>query len=301
MSRRVIFITLAVFILTGAILAMTVYDQGKPTDVTEQPEEPQEPAASEPSSPEVMTVGDFISKLVAGEYQKSMKGEEPTIRERTTVRILGRVEGFRVGGEHPYFRGEVDLKPYYCSRRVQCIFSGEAVAQLAELETEMDVVIEGKYGGMRCFQFSHDICRLIDCSLLSIEDPQAWTVPMSEEMTGDAMPAGYLVNVQSRFRRGDSICIFGSIYSVAIDWTYLEGMWGDVLVTLRLDLGTECRFEGEEVYKIMKLPEGQDVIIEGEYSHGSASRAFLSNCSLICPVGQQASPAKPDQAPGEIR
>jgi len=281
--RRVVIIGLILLVLIGVILTLTLSQQKEPADVTEQPEEPQEAAASEPSSPEVMTVGDFTSKLVVEEYQKSMKGEEPTIREGTTVRILGRVDDFRVGGQHPYFKGEVDLKPYYCSRRVQCIFSGEAVAQLVELETEMDVIIEGKYGGMGCFQFSRNICRLIDCSLLSIEEPQTWTTPMAEEMTGDAMHAGYLVNVQSRFRRGDSIRIFGSIYSVAIDWTYLEGMWGDVLVTLRLDLGTECRFEGEEVYKIMRLPEGQDVIIEGEYSHGSVSRAFLSNCSLMYP------------------
>ena len=282
MSRRVIFIGLAVFILAGAILALTLYQQGRPADVTE-PEELEEPAALEPSSLEVMTVGDFISKLVVEEYQKSMKGEESTIREGTTVRVLGRVEDFRAGGQYPYFRGEVDLKPYYCSRRVQCIFEGDAVAQLEELERGMDVIIEGKYGGMHCFQFSHDVCRLIDCSLLSIEEPQTWTIPMAEEMTGDAMHAGYLVNVQSGFRKGDPIRIFGSVDSVAIDWTYLEGMWGDVLVTLRPDFGTECRFEGEEVYKIMKLPEGQEVIIEGEYSHGSVSRAFLSNCSLIYP------------------
>jgi len=60
-------------------------------------------------------------------------------------------------------------------------------------------------------------------------------------------------------------------------------MWGEVLVTMRLDSGTECRFEGEEVRKIMKLPEGQEVVIEGGYSHESGSRAFLSDCSLIYP------------------
>ncbi len=52
---------------------------------------------------------------------------------------------------------------------------------------------------------------------------------------------------------------------------------------MRLDFGTECRFEAEEIYEIMKLPEGQEVIIEGVYSHGSVSRAFLSDCSLIYP------------------
>ncbi len=89
--------------------------------------------------------------------------------------------------------------------------------------------------------------------------------------------------MQSQFRKGDTVRIYGSVYSITIDWTYLEGMWGEVLVTMRLDFGTERRFEDDEIYEIMKLPEGQEVVIEGGYSHGSVSRAFLSDCSLIYP------------------
>ena len=84
-------------------------------------------------------------------------------------------------------------------------------------------------------------------------------------------------------QEGGPVYISGSVYSITIDWSYLEDMLREVLVTMRLDYGTECRFEGDEVRKIMKLPEGQEVIIEGVYSHGSVSRAFLSDCSLIYP------------------
>jgi len=284
-SRRVIFIGLVVCILAGVLIALAVHQQGTPADVAEpeEPEEAEEPTTSEPSTPEIMTVGDFISKLVVEEYEKSMEGKEPTIRQGTLVRVLGRVEGFRAGGEHPYFRGEVDLKPYYCSRRVQCIFRGEAVAQLQNLEQEMDVIIEGKYGGIDCFRLSHDICRLLDCSLISIESPRIWTVPTDEEIIGGTMRAEYLVNVQSNFRKGDIVRICGLVYSVTVEWSYLEGMWGDLLVSRRGESGAECEFEGKELLEVMKLPERQEVVIEGAYSHGSASRAFLTGCSLVHP------------------
>lgn len=70
---------------------------------------------------------------------------------------------------------------------------------------------------------------------------------------------------------------FESVYSITIDWSYLEGMWGEVLVTMRLDFGTECRFEDEEVRKIMKLPEGQEVVIEGD----TATEALVGHSSAI--------------------
>ena len=89
--------------------------------------------------------------------------------------------------------------------------------------------------------------------------------------------------MQSKLRKRDPVRVSGSVYSITIDWSYLEGMLREVLVTMRLDYRTECRFEGEEVGKIMKLPEGQEVIIEGVYSHESVSRAFLSDCSLLYP------------------
>jgi hypothetical protein len=284
MSRRAIFIGLIIIVVVGVTLALTIGRQGSPTDVTE-PEESEEPAEPEPEGPEVMTIGDFISRLVVEEYQWSIEGKEPTIKEGITVRVLGRVKDFQVGGEYPHFSGEVDLTPYYCFRRVQCIFEGESVAQLENLEKDQDVIIEGEYGGMVCYEFSRDICRLVNCSLLSIESSQNWTVPMPEEMTADVMAAEYLSNwdVQSKLSKGDPVRIFGSVYSVTIDWSYLEGIWGDVLVSHRGVYGTQCRFEGEEVYKIMKLPEEQEVIIEGAYDYGTANCAYLSNCSLIYP------------------
>jgi len=284
MSRRAIFIGLIVIVVIGVTLALTIGRQGSPTDVTE-PEESEEPTELEPATPEVMTVGDFIFRLVTEEYQKSIEGKEPTIKEETTVRVLGRVEDFQVGGQYPHFRGEVDLIPYYCFRRVQCIFEGESVAQLENLEKDQDVIIEGKYGGMVCYEFSRDIYRLVNCSLLSIESPQDWTVPMPEEMTADVMAAEYLSNwdVQSKLEKGELAQIFGPIYSVRISWTYLEGIWADVLVSHRGVYSTEGKFEGEEVYKVMKLPEEQEIIIEGAYDHGTANCAYLSNCSLIYP------------------
>jgi hypothetical protein len=283
MSRRAIFIGLIVIVVVGVTLALTIGRQGSPTDVTE-PEESEEPTELEPAT-EVMTVGDFISRLVTEEYQKSIEGKEPTIKEGTTVRVLGRVGDFGVGGEYPNFRGEVDLIPYYCFRRVQCIFEGESVAELENLEEDQDVIIEGEYGGIVCYEFSRDICRLVNCSLLSIESPQDWTAPMSEEMTAGVMAAEYLSNwdVQSKLGKGELVRIFGPIYSVRISWTYLEGIWADVLVSHRGVYGAEGKFEGEEVYKIMKLPEEQEVIIEGAYDHGSANCAYLNNCSLIYP------------------
>ena len=54
-------------------------------------------------------------------------------------------------------------------------------------------------------------------------------------------------------------------------------MWGEVLVTMRLDLGTECRFEDDEIYEIMKLPEGQEVVIEGD----TATEALVGHSSAI--------------------
>jgi hypothetical protein len=147
------------------------------------------------------------------------------------------------------------------------------------------VVIEGRYGGIKCYEFSRDIYYLVSCSSLSIESPQAWTIPMAEEMTTDAMVAEYLSNwsVQSKFGKGELVRIFGSVYSVSISWGYLEGIWGELLVSKRGVYGVECKFEGEKVYEIMKLPEGQEVVIEGEYDHGSSNCAYLSNCSLIYP------------------
>lgn len=284
MSRKAIFIGLIVVVVVGAILGLTIGRQGNPSDVI-KPEESEEPTELEPVTPEVMTVGDFISRLVTEEYQKSIEGKEPTIKEGTTVRVLGRVKAFRVGGEHPHFRGEVDLTPYYCFRRVQCVFEGEAVAQLGNLEVDQDVVIEGKYGDITCHEFSRDIYHLVDCSSLSIASPQDWIIAIDEEIRGDAMSAEYLSNwsVQSKLSKGDSVRIFGRVYSVTIEWSYLEGMWGDVLVSKKGIYGAECRFVGEEIYKIMKLPEEQEVVIEGVYDHGSANCAYLSDCSLIYP------------------
>ena len=83
--------------------------------------------------------------------------------------------------------------------------------------------------------------------------------------------------MQSKLRKGDPVRIFGSVYSITIDWSYLEGMWGEVLVTMRLDLGTECRFEDDEIYEIMKLPEGQEVVIEGD----TATEALVGHSSAI--------------------
>jgi hypothetical protein len=284
MSRRAIFIGLIVIVVVGVTLALTIGRQGSPTDVTE-PGESEESTEPETEGPEVMTVGDFVSKLVIEEYQKDIEGKEPTIKEGTTIRVLGRVRDFRVGGEYPHFTGEVDLIPYYCFRWVQCVFEGESVAQLENLEKDQDVIIEGQHDGIKCYEFSRDICRLVNCSLLSIESSQNWTVPMPEEMTADVMAAEYLSNwdVQSKLEKGELVRIFGPVYSVRISWTYLEGLWADVLVSHRGVYGTECKFEGEEVDEIAKLPEEQDVIIEGEYDHGTANCAYLSNCSLIYP------------------
>ena len=282
MSRKGIIIGLALLIVVGVILALTLPGHIQPDDLATPPES-ENTADSESDDVEVMAVGDFISRLVTEEYEQSMAGTERTIASGTAVRILGRVEDIRVTGEHPYFRGEVNLTPYYCSRRVQCIFWGEDVAQLQELSNDMDVVIEGRYYGIMRIPYAHDIYRLVECSLLSIVTPQTWTVPVDEDVKGDAINAGYLVRIQSEFTKGDPVSIFGRVDSVTIDWSYLEGIWGDVLVTMILTSGTECRFEGEELQKIMQLPEGQEVIIEGEYSYGSASRAFLAKCSLIYP------------------
>lgn len=279
MSRRVLLILICC-VVAGVIAAVAISQLRNPTDVI-GPEE----SDGLPESPEIVTVGDFISRLVTEEYQKSIEGKEPTIKEGTTVRILGRVKDFRVGGQYPHFRGEVDLTPYYCFRRVECTFEGEAVSQLGNLEKDQDVVIEGKYGGITCYEASRDIYRLVDCSLISMETSQNWTTPIDEGMRGDAISAEYLSNwsVQSKLSKGDTVRIFGSVYSVTIEWSYLEGMWGDVLVSERGIYGAECKFAGEEVYEIMKLPEEQEVIIEGVYDHGSANCAYLSNCSLIYP------------------
>jgi len=279
MSRKVIFIVLAVLISTGVVLALTLSRGERPIPIAD-PEEPEPPP---PDSAQTMTVGDFISFLVTEEYRKAIKGEVPTITEGTIVRVLARVVDFKVVGQHPRFRGEVDLEPYYCSRSVQCIFEGEAVADLENLQREMDVIIEGRYGGITSFLYSHDVYRLEGCSLLSIEAPQTWTTPLHEETIGDALRAEYVVNVQSGLRRGDIVRVYGPVCSVSIDWSYLDGMWGNVLVTRRVAFGVECRFEGEELHKMMNLPEGQEVIIAGAYSHGSVSRAFLTDCMLIYP------------------
>lgn len=163
------------------------------------------------------------------------------------------------------------------------MFSGDDVAQLRNLGKVMDVVIEGPYRGITHFLYIRDLYRLVGCLLTSIETPQNWTVPMTEDMKDDAIHAGHLVNVQARFRRGDTVRIFGSVYSVAVDWSYLEGIWADVVVTIRLDFGTEREFSGEEVFKVLQLPEGQQVIVEGQYDRGSASRAFLTDCTLTYP------------------
>jgi hypothetical protein len=281
MSRRAVLILICC-IVAGVIAAVAISQLEKPADVIE-PEE----SDGLPESPAVMTVGDFISRLVTEEYLSSIEGNEPTIKEGTAVRILGRVEDFRVGGEHPYFRGEVDLTPYYCSRRVQCAFQGDAVAELANLERAQDVVIEGDYGGITCHEYSRDIYRLVDCSLISMGSSQNWTIPLSEEIRGNATSAEYLSNwsVQSELSKGDTIQVFGSVYSVTIEWSYLEGVWGDVLVSKKGIYGAECRFTGEEVYEIMKLPEEQEVVIEGTYDHGTANCAYLTNCSLMYPQG----------------
>jgi hypothetical protein len=281
MSRRVLLI-LVCCIVAGVIAAVAVNQLKNPGDVIE-PEE----SDRLPESPEVMTVGDFISRLVTEEYLDSIEGREPTVKEGTTVRVLGRVQDFQVSGQYPHFTGEVDLKPYYCFRRVQCAFQGDAVAELANLEKDQDVIIEGKYGGITCHEYSRDIYRLADCSLVSIESSQNWTTPINEEIRGNATSAEYLSNwsVQSEISKGDTVRVVGSVYSVTIEWSYLEGMWADVLVSKKGIYGTECRFADEEIYKVMRLPEEQEVVVEGVYDHGTANCAYLTSCSLICPQG----------------
>jgi hypothetical protein len=279
MSRRVLLILICC-VAAGVIAAVAISQLKNAGDVME-PEESDGP----PETPEVMTVGDFISRLVTEEYRNSIEGKELTIKQGTTVRILGRVRDFRVSGQHPQFKGEIDLTPYYCFRKVQCTFEGEAVSQLGNLEKDKDVIIEGKYAGITCHEVSRDIYRLVDCLLLSIESSQNWTTPMNEEMRGDAISAEYLSNwsVQSELSKGDTVRVFGSIFSIIIQWSYLEGIWGDVLVSEKGIYGAQCRFAGEEVYEIMELPEEQEVIIEGVYDHGTANCAYLTNCSLIYP------------------
>jgi len=280
MSKKAMLIALACLAVVGAIVAITQSQHREPPD---QDGVLNSGNDIDPEPLEVMTVVELISGLIVGEYEKAMLGKEPTIGEGTAVRVLGRVEDFRVVGEHPHLRGEVDLKPYHCSKRVQCILGGEAVALLKDIEVDMDVIIEGVYGGVKYFPFSHDIYRVVDCSSLLIETPQVWTVSIDEEMTGDAMRGEQLAHTQSGFRKGDIVRVYGPIYSAQIEWGYIEGMWGEVVVSRRSGFGTACRFEGEQLRTIMELPEGQEVIVEGTYSHGSASRAFLTDCVLMYP------------------
>ncbi|GEM_PF-6557139 len=282
MSKKAMLISLVCLVVAGAIVAVTLSQRGGDPDVAEPPNSETD-IDPEPVPPEVITVGEFISTLVIGEYEKAMRGREPAIEVGTPVRILGRVEAFRVVGKYPNLRGEVNLKPYHCSRRVQCMFEAEAVALLQDLETDMDVIIEGEYGGIKRFPFSHDIYRVVGCSSLLIESTRVWTVSVDEEMIGDAMRGERLAHTQSGFRKGDIVRVYGPIYSAQIEWGYIEGMWGEVVVSRRSGFGTACRFEGEQLRAIMELPEGQEVIVEGAYSHGSASRAFLTDCVLIYP------------------
>jgi len=292
MLGRLISIGLIFFLLTGGILVLTSCEEEIPAEVPEQTEtdmleqtETEKPEESEPEAPEVMTIGDLISTLVIQEYQSSIEGKEPTLKEGTAVQVLGRVEDFRVVGEYPHFRGEVDLKPYYCSSRLQCIFEDEAVEQLRSLEIDQDVVIQGRYGNITCYEFSRDTYYLVSCSLLSIESPQTWIIPMPEGLTADAISAEYFSNwdVQSGYRKGELVRIFGRVYSVSIRWGYLEGIWGDLLASRQGERGVVCTFQGEKVHEIANLPERQDVIIEGEYNLGSENYAYLNNCSLVYP------------------
>jgi hypothetical protein len=117
MLGRVISIVLIFSLLAGGMLGLTSCKEEIPVELPEQ-EEVEEAETLEPEAPEVMTIGDFISKLVIEEYQSSIEGKEPTLKEGTAVQVLGRVEDFRVSGEYPYFRGEVDLKPHYCSSKL---------------------------------------------------------------------------------------------------------------------------------------------------------------------------------------
>ena len=96
MSKRVLLILICCLV-AGAVAAVAISQLKNPNDVIE-PEESEGPTELEPGTPEVMTVGDFISRVVAEEYQKSIEGKEPTIKEGTTVRVLGRAKDFRVGG-----------------------------------------------------------------------------------------------------------------------------------------------------------------------------------------------------------
>ncbi len=282
MSKKTMLIALACLVAVGSIVTIIHYQHREPPDQDGLLNSGND-VTPEPEPPEVVTVVQLISGLIVDEYETTMLGREPTIGEGTAVRVLGRVEDFRVVGEHPDLRGEVDLKPYHCSKWVQCILDGEAVAFSRDIDVGMDVIIEGVYGGVKRFPFTHDVCLVVDCSSLLIETPQVWTVPVAEEMIGDAMRGERLAHTQSGFRKGDIVRVYGPIYSNRIEWGYIEGMWGEVFVSRRAGFGTVCRFEDEQLRAIMELPEGQEVIVEGSYSHGSTSLAFLTDCVLIYP------------------
>lgn len=233
----------------------------------------------------LLPIGDFISELLIERYRTEVEGKEPSLKEGSLVRVLGRVEDFRVSGTYPNFRGEVDLKPYYCNARLQCVFEGELAQQLRTLHKDKDIVIEGKYGGVECHEFGRDVYHLIGCRLVSVENPQAWTQPVSDEARVGAAVAEYLCNwgVQTKLRQGKEVRVYGRIYSTLVGWGYLEGIWADVLLSKRGIYGVMCRFQGEEAYQVMRLPEGQEAVIKGNYDHGSENRAYLRECSLISP------------------
>ena len=285
----------------------------KPSPPTETPE-------TQKTTIPIVTVGDLVYKDCIERYMeykkevaeyKEIKYKEPShdklppIQTGDIIKVLGKVESITIEGEFPDFSGWIELGPFYIKETITCFFNEkEEIEKIRNLQKGQWIIVQGKYkpdvGRNDKGRILYVILKVLDCRLLSVEPPveerlapeELKVGAMSAEELRDLAEEAYFQKAkEAQLPKGKIIKVFGEVDEVRIWWDYPESIQAEIIFKdPDYFAATVCYFVDEEtiIRKLMKIPKGKEVIIQGtnqgyERFTVYGDVAVLDNCSLIYP------------------